>query len=127
MLPVQLIDSGVFANLGTVICADAPERAAKRVLTLEIDRGESARETLDVRKGEIKRVETTPSSRTRIYLSPGELTDIGMGLPGLGGWVTVPDSELGTVVDARGRPLELPEEINKRSEAFFNWLWELGG
>ena len=127
LLPVQLIDSGVFANLGTVICADAPERAAKRVLTLEIDRGESARETLDVRKGEIKRVETTPSSRTRIYLSPGELTDVGMGLPGLGGWVTVPDSELGTVVDARGRPLELPDEMNKRSEAFYNWLWELGG
>jgi hypothetical protein len=63
----------------------------------------------------------------RIYLSPGELTDVGMGLPGLGGWVTVPLSEVGTVIDARGRPLDLPEEMNKRSEAFYNWLWELGG
>ena len=127
LLPVQVIDSGVFANLGTVICADAPERAAKRVLTLEIDRGEGARENLDVRKGEIKRVETAPGTSTRIYLSPGELTDVGMGLPGLGGWVTVPESEVGTVIDARGRPLDLPDDMNKRSEAFYNWLWELGG
>jgi len=127
LLPVQLIDAGAFSNLGTVICADAPERSAKRVLTLEIDRGEGARETLDARKGEIKRVETTPFNPTRIYLSPGELTDVGMGLPGLGGWVTVPDSEVGAVIDARGRPLDLPDEMNKRSEAFYNWLWSLGG
>ena len=127
LLPVQLIDSGVFSNLGTVICADAPERPARRVLTLEIDRGESARETLDVRRGEVKRVESTPAGPMRIYLSPGELTDVGMGLPGLGGWVTVPSSAVGTVIDARGRPLDLPEEMNKRSEAFYNWLWELGG
>jgi len=127
LLPLQLIDAGAFSNLGTVICADAPERSAKRVLTLEIDRGEGARETLDARKGEIKRVETTPFKPTRIYLSPGELTDVGMGLPGLGGWVTVPDSEVGAVIDARGRPLDLPDEMNKRSEAFYNWLWGLGG
>jgi len=80
-----------------------------------------------VRKGEIKRVETAPGTSTRIYLSPGELTDVGMGLPGLGGWVTVPESEVGTVIDARGRPLDLPDDMNKRSEAFYNWLWELGG
>ncbi len=90
LLPVQVIDSGVFSNLGTVICADAPERPARRVLTLEIDRGESARETLDVRRGEVKRVESTPAGPMRIYLSPGELTDVGMGLPGLGGWVDGP-------------------------------------
>ncbi len=127
LLPVQVIDSGVFSNLGTAICADASERSSRRVLTLEIDRGESARETLEIRKGEIKRVETTPPGPTLIYLSPNELTDVGMGFPGLGGWVTVPPSEVGTVIDARGRPLELPEEMTRRSEAFYNWLWELGG
>jgi hypothetical protein len=31
------------------------------------------------------------------------------------------------VIDARGRPLELPGDAEQRSQTIYNWLWELGG
>ena len=127
LLAVQLIDAGVFVNLGTVITAESVERASTSLLTLEVDREEAGREKLEVPKGTLKRIETPQNQRTRIYLSPSELTDVGMGYVGLGGWVTVPSSKVGVVIDGRGRPLELPQDAEKRSQTIYNWLWELGG
>jgi hypothetical protein len=97
------------------------------LLTLEVDRGDAGREQLEVRAGELRRIELPPAQRTRIYLSPNASTDVGMGLPGLGGWVTVPTSSVGVVIDGRGRPLVLPEEAEQRSQTIYNWLWQLGG
>jgi hypothetical protein len=127
LLVVQLIDAGAFDNLGTVITAESTERTDTTLLTLEVDREEAERERLDVRKGTLQRIETPQNQRTRIYLSPGELTNVGMGYVGLGGWVTVPSSKVGVVIDGRGRPLELPQDAEQRSQTIYNWLWELGG
>jgi len=127
LLAVQLIDAGVFVNLGTVITAESVERASTSLLTLEVDREEAGREKLEIPRGTLKRIETPQNQRTRIYLSPSELTDVGMGYVGLGGWVTVPSSKVGVVIDGRGRPLELPQDAEKRSQTIYNWLWELGG
>jgi len=41
--------------------------------------------------------------------------------------VTVLESKVGVVVDARGRPLSLPVDETARAETLHNWLWELGG
>jgi hypothetical protein len=62
----------------------------------------------------------------RVYLSPEENSDVGMGMRGLGGWVSTPTSKLGIIIDARGRPPFLhsdPQIMNKIRQ---NWLWELG-
>lgn len=127
MVAVQMIDSGIFQNLGTVICVDSPEKTGKQVLSMEVDRDEQPRDLYQVCKSELKRIDVQSHKRTRIYLSPNAESDVGMGLPGLGGWVTVADSDVGVIIDARGRPLELPEDKNLRSEVIYNWLWELGG
>ena len=34
---------------------------------------------------------------------------------------------LGVVIDARGRPLQLPSDAVRRRELFKKWLWTLGG
>ncbi|HAE86038.1 MAG TPA: hypothetical protein DCG78_05995 [Anaerolineaceae bacterium] len=127
LIAIQMIDAGVFDNLGTVITAQSAERADKTLLTLEVDREEAGREKLEVRKGTLKRIEAPHNQRTRVYLSPSELTDVGMGYIGLGGWVNVPGSKVGVVIDGRGRPLELPQDPEVRSQTIYNWLWELGG
>jgi len=127
LLAVQMIDAGAFVNLGTVITAESTQHASTSLLTLEVDREEAGREKLEVRKGTLKRIETPQDQRTRIYLSPSEFTDVGMGYVGLGGWVTAPGSKVGVVIDGRGRPLELPQDAEQRSQTIYNWLWELGG
>jgi len=125
MIAVQMIDAGIFSNLSTVITADSPQRLGKPLLSLEVDRREAGREKMEMHKGELKRIVPSEQGCTRIYLSPNEFTDVGMGYIGLGGWVTVPGSQVGVVIDARGRPIELPDEKEKRSAAIYDWLWEL--
>ncbi len=128
LLPVQVLMNGVFTNLGTVICADSPAKEGQLILSIEISREEvETREIHELRKGDIKRYEVKPNSKARFYLAPEIETDTGMGHEGLGGWVSVTGSELGVIVDARGRPFNLPDAKVARSETIRNWLWELGG
>ena len=82
---------------------------------------------VEARSGELKRIETQGNEKTELYLSPEEESDVGMGMPGLGGWVTVLRSKVGVVVDGRGRPLNLPSGEDSRAKTLHDWLWELGG
>jgi hypothetical protein len=34
---------------------------------------------------------------------------------------------LGVIIDARGRPLVVPQDISRRQELMKKWLWTLGG
>jgi len=82
---------------------------------------------VDLRQGELKRFELPLGSKVRMYLSPEYHADVGMGKPGLGGWVSLVSGELGVVVDLRGRPVQLPAKSDKCSSVIKSWLWELGG
>ncbi len=128
LLPVQVMDNEVFTNLATIINVDTQSSEGQKVLQIEVNEGEQMpRLHHKIQVGDLKRIETLANSKTELYLAPQDESDVGMGLPGLGGWVTVLDSKVGVVVDARGRPLNLPVDEVARAEMLHNWLWELGG
>ena len=128
LLPVQVMDAEVFTNLATIINVDTPTSEGQKVLQIEVNEGEQTpRLHHKIRMGDLKRIETLANNKTELYLAPEDESDVGMGVPGLGGWVTVLSSKVGVVVDARGRPLNLPLEEIARVETLHNWLWELGG
>ena len=128
LLPVQVMDAEVFTNLATIINVDTPTSEGQKVLQIEVNEGEKTpRLHHKIRMGDLKRIETLANNKTELYLAPEDESDVGMGVPGLGGWVTVLSSKVGVVVDARGRPLNLPLEEIARVETLHNWLWELGG
>lgn len=127
LLAIQVIDSDIFTNLGTVITVDSPEPAETRVLDLEVDEGgDDLREQYSVFKSALKRIEMLPGAKMRVYLSPSQFSDVGMGIPGLGGWVTIPESRVGVLIDARGRPVLLPADEEQRMQTLTDWMWELG-
>jgi len=128
LLPVQVMDTEVFTNLATVITVDTLASGGQKVLQIEVDEGEQTPRLFHkIQMGDLKRIETLLHGKTKLYLAPEDESDVGMGIPGLGGWVGVMDSKVGVVVDARGRPLNLPMNEIARAEALRNWLWELGG
>jgi hypothetical protein len=122
-----VLDSDLFFNLGTVVNVDSPDREGSLALTLEVAEEESSRDFYTVSVGKLAHLGVLEGSRTDIYLSPEESCDVGMGMPGLGGWLTVAGGALGVIIDARGRPLKLPEDDQKRAKLMNDWLWELGG
>ncbi|MEN6579291.1 MAG: glutamate mutase L [Anaerolineaceae bacterium] len=128
LLPVQVMDEEVFTNLATVVTVDTPAAEGQKVLQIEVNEGEQMpRLYHEIQLGDLKRIETLANSKTELYLAPEDESDVGMGIPGLGGWVGVMDSKVGVVIDARGRPLNLPVDEIERADALRNWLWELGG
>ena len=128
LLAVQVMDEEVFTNLATVVTVDTPASEGQKVLQIEVNEGEQMpRLYHKIQMGDLKRIETLANSKTELYLAPEDESDVGMGIPGLGGWVGVMDSKVGVVIDARGRPPHLPVDEIARAEAQRNWLWELGG
>ena len=127
LLVTQIVDSDVFSGLATVINVDSPIAAGQKVLQLEVDEGYGeAREHYQVYQAELKRFETVPGNELRVYLAPEPESNVGMGIRGLGGWVNASTSQLGLIVDARGRPCFLPIDERARQEVRRDWLWNLG-
>ena len=127
LMAVQLLDTAIFTNLGTVICVDSTARIGDLVLTIEVAREEGQREILEISKGQLKRIEVNRGVHIRLYLAPEKDSDVGMGKRGLGGWVSGVGAEVGVFIDARGRPLQLPKSAQSRSRLIRDCIWELGG
>jgi hypothetical protein len=53
-------------------------------------------------------------------------SDIGNG-PGRNAAVQVTGGVMGVVIDARGRPMVLPNDPGRRRELLKKWLWTVGG
>ena len=56
----------------------------------------------------------------RLVLRPLRRADVGLG-PGRAGELDVNGSSLGIVIDARGRPLNLPDDGNQRRALLKKW------
>jgi hypothetical protein len=127
MLVTQIIDSDIFSGIATVVNVESPVIPGQKVLELEVDEGYGdVREYYQVYQAEVKRFETMPGRELRVYLAPEPDSNIGMGLRGLGGWLSASASDLGLIIDARGRPLFLPADERARQELRRDWLWNLG-
>lgn len=127
LLVVQMLELDYLQNLGSVVSTASSDYEEHTLLDMEIAHAEAqARSYSRVGWRQLEKIETVTKDGLRVYLAPSAKTDIGMGMVGLGGWIKVPQSALGLVLDARGRPLILPESDKARAESWRDWLWELG-
>ncbi len=61
-----------------------------------------------------------------LELRPSRSFDVGMGRPGGGATTEVEGGTVGIIIDARGRPLLLPEDVTSRRARIQEWMWEAG-
>ncbi len=126
ILPVQVLDSGAFAVLATVVAPVVSARPGVPVLRARL-LTQSGRETsLEIKQGTVEVMPLPPGETGRLYLQPLHRTNVGFG-PGRGGELPVSGTVFGVVFDARGRPLSLPTDGGRRREWIKKWLWTLGG
>jgi hypothetical protein len=127
VLVVQILETSTFTSLGTVISPIAAVRPGVPILRLRIiyDSGEET--DVEVKQGTIEMLPLPQGQSANLQLRPLHRADVGMGGPGRGGTVRVVGGALGVVIDGRGRPLYLPDDISRRRELMRKWLWTLGG
>jgi hypothetical protein len=127
VLVVQVLESSAFLSLATVISPAANARPGTPILRLRVTYESGDETSFEIKQGTLEALPLPMGQSARLRLQPLHRADIGMGGPGRGGSVRVVGGVLGVVIDARGRPLRLPEEAGRRRDLYKKWLWTLGG
>lgn len=126
MLAVQVLDTA-FLYLGTVISPIGSAKPGTPVLRLKMVYENQHEAVMDVKQGTLEIIPLPPGQTATLHLRPLHRYDVGMKGPGRGGKLRVHGGALGVVIDARGRPLRLPNDDERRRESLKKWLWMLGG
>lgn len=126
LLTVQCLDSNNFQNLCTVISPVGDAQPGTPIMRVRVVYADGSENALDIKCGSLEMVKLPMGQTAMVHLNPLHRYDVGMGGPGRSGSVKVVGGGLGLVIDARGRPLALPEEPVHRRETINKWLWTLG-
>jgi hypothetical protein len=126
LLPVQVLDSGAFQSLGTIVsfAGSAHDGAPIARARMMYENGSEA--LADVRFGGMELLPLPHGQNARLSIQPHHGINAGFG-PGRAGTLTVSGGLMGVVFDGRGRPLRLPSDPGRRREQLKKWLWTVGG
>ncbi|MGC9522261.1 MAG: glutamate mutase L [Anaerolineae bacterium] len=126
LIAASALDAGSLVSLGTVISPVGQGRPGEVVMHMRIIYEGGEELDVEARYGEIEVWPLLADQRATLEIRPGRRFDVGIG-PGQGGSVEVHGGLVGLVVDARGRPLTLPANPDRRRRSLNRWLWDVGG
>lgn len=127
MITVQVLESGSFVSLGTVVSPVGRGKQGKPVLRIRIE-PESGGEPIEgiVRFGQLVLLPLRQGEHARMTLRPESGFDVGFGGRGKAGALRVAGGALGVIIDARGRPIELSNDPEERRALNQQWLYDIG-
>ena len=120
----SIFDKDCLVRLGTVISPSGTGEPEEPVMTAELEMPDGQKAGYELKFGEIKRISVAERHEAKIIVTPQKKFDMGSG-PGHKMEGTVMGGEVGIILDARGRPLLLPEDENARREALLRWFYAL--
>jgi len=126
LLPVQILESGAFMSLGTIVSVISSASYGTPVIRVRLTYEDGSDARAEVKFGGLEMLPLGMGQTARLTLQPLQRSDVGNG-PGRSAAVQVAGGVMGVVIDARGRPLALPEDPVRRRELFKKWLWTVGG
>jgi hypothetical protein len=128
ILPIQVLESGAFLGVATVVAPYVNTSFGTPILNARLLRKNGTESRMEVKQGGLEVMSLPVGQSGRLYLQPLHQADLGLG-PGRTreDGFPVTGTALGVVIDARGRPLRLPSDGMQRCEIIKKWLWTLGG
>ena len=121
ILPVQVLESGAFLNLGTVISPISDTRYGTPILRvrLEYETGNDTR--MDIRQGSINVLPLQNGQTARIHFQALRNVEITPGHSRELESFKIVGGACGAIIDARGRPIVLPADASRRREILNKW------
>jgi hypothetical protein len=123
---VQSLEAGALTELGWVVAPLGRAQPGQQVMQVQMSSKEIGVIQMEVEYGAIELMPLPPGQEAQVKLQPLRRFDIGYG-PGQGRSLTIQGGALGLVIDARGRPIQLPADDEARREQVGRWIWDLGG
>ena len=123
---VEVIEYDAFLTAGTVIALSGTARPGDTALRLDIryQGGRTIQE--EVSFGSLRVIPLQPGQHATLELHPAEGFDVGVGQPGQSATAEAEGGTIGIVIDARGRPLPIPDDGEDRRQRMQAWLGGVG-
>jgi hypothetical protein len=121
----QLAGREGISALGTAICPIGAVRPGEVVVSYQMVYQEGGKLSGDVLAGEIEILPLAAGQKAELELKPARLVDLGQG-KGRTGITMAEGGSVGVIIDARGRPLVLPDDPEKRAALNQQWLYNVG-
>jgi hypothetical protein len=118
----EVVEHDAFLNLGTVVAPLGTARPGEIALRLKVHYPNGQVVQHEVAYGSIELVPLAAGERATLELHPTHRFDMGLGEPGRGVTAEAEGGTLGLIIDARGRPLELPADGPGRRQLIQEWL-----
>ncbi len=126
ILPVQVLESGAFLSLGTVVSPVISTTYGRPILRAKLTYENGTETRVELKFGSLETLPLASGEAGKLTVQCLHGADVGFG-PGKGGTIPVSGGALGVVFDGRGRPLDLPSDPVRRRELIKKWIWTLGG
>ncbi|HHX65935.1 MAG TPA: hypothetical protein GX702_13720, partial [Chloroflexi bacterium] len=121
----QVLEHDGSHELGTVVAPIGMVREGREALSVRVLYESGDVREIQVAGGEIRRLPLAPGQHATLEVQPSRHLDIGLGQKGLGGRARVRGGSLGIIIDARGRPLVLPDDEQSLQARHQQWLESL--
>jgi hypothetical protein len=116
-LVVQVLETGVLNNLGTVISPIIRARTGEIVMRIRLQEEDVPERTFEIRKGEIVRLPLGLNKTAKLLIKSLKHMESFPGARNL----KVVGGELGVIIDTRGRPIHHPSDPGVRRENNLKW------
>ena len=126
ILPVQILESGAFMGLATVVSPVSNTSPGTPILRGRLVTKNGNETRFDINQGTLDVLALPAGQSGQLFLEPLHRSDVGFG-PGRPGEIQVSGTQVGVVIDARGRPLQFSKDDGRRRELLKKWVWTLGG
>jgi hypothetical protein len=126
ILPVQILESGAFQSLGTVVSVAVSASYGSLIARARLTYDDGQEAQAEIKYGSLELLPLANGQSAKLTLQPSHGADVGFG-PGRSGAARVSGGAMGVVVDGRGRPLILPDDSVRRRELVKKWMWTVGG
>jgi hypothetical protein len=127
LLPVQVLESGAFLNLGSVISPVCDARPGSVILRVRLEYEEGNEARIEIRQGSIYVLPLQFGQTARIHFQPLRGVEISQGRSRNLESFKIVGGVCGAVIDARGRPIALPTDTIRRREMVKKWQLVLSG
>jgi hypothetical protein len=124
---VEALDAGGLTNLGTVVAPVGEAKPGDTILKMKVSYDNGSEIEAEVCYGDLEILPLPIGQEAVLELSPRRGFDVGVGMRGKDDKRRISGGLAGLIIDARGRPLRLPLETERRREQMRKWLWEVGG
>ncbi|MFH0897255.1 MAG: glutamate mutase L, partial [Candidatus Bathyarchaeota archaeon] len=113
---VEIFEKDCIIQLGTCIAPKGLGKEGESVVTVQ-----TPQETVEVTYGNIKVVPLKKDEKINVKINPAKNFDVGKGI-GHSYETQVEGGEVGVIIDARGRPLRMPESADERRNKLMEWF-----